>query len=326
MYASRSNFWYSISATTLIFMCMVLSMIQPCQSGPFPEGPELSEMLQGNSAFRMVLGRVSLDVRKYRVGQFRFKTDPNGKPTDSKTIRSLNITLERGSPNLVLHRKHESQNWIIEAKGNGRTRLQFDDSASDYSIVWDQPSHGIISIVVREGDKRTSLKSLSLWHIWFERPEICKEHLFPMLSKVESNWNLELIALETDTRLKEALAISPIVSEKKVRDLLQDFNANDSVIRDRAHRELRYLGLAALTPMMVTNLEPLGPEQSRRIQRLIQTMRPNTDDTPNRLASWLSCDSMVCRAIATRLDGPAKDTGILYVERLTGETPPIIRR
>jgi hypothetical protein len=305
---------------------MLLTVTSPCNSASFPEGPELSEMLQGNSAFRMVLGRVSLDVRKYRVGQFRFKTDANGKPSDSKIIRSLNITLERGSPNLVLHRKQESQNWNIEAKGNGRTRLQFDDNANNYSVVWDQPAHGVISVVVREGDKSTSIKALSLWHIWFERPEICKDHLFPMLSKIEANWNLELIARETDTRLKEALAISPIVSEKKVRDLLQEFNSNDSTVRDRAHRELRYLGLAALTPMMVTNLEPLGPEQSRRIERLIQTMRPNTDDTPNRLASWLSCDSMVCRAIATRLDGQAKDSGILYVERLTGETPATIRR
>ena len=326
MYASRSNFWRSISVTATIFLCMLLKITSPCQAALFPEGPELSEMLQGNAAFRMVLGRISLDVRKYRVGQFRFKTDANGKPSDNKIIRSLNLTLERGSPNLVLHRKQENQNWVIEAKGNGRTRIQFDESSSNYSVVWDQPSHGIISVVIREGDTSTSIKALSLWHIWFERPQICKEHLFPMLSKIEPNWNLELIARETDTRLKEALAISPIVSEKRVRDLLQDFNSNDSTIRDRAHRELRYLGLAALTPMMVTNLEPLGPEQSRRIERLIQTMRPNTDDTPNRLASWLSCDSMVCRSIATRLDGPAKDSGILYVERLTGETPPIIRR
>lgn len=322
-------FWLlSIALTTSITFCDSLSA-QPAESieaSSFPNTPPLSDLLQGNASFRMVLGRVALDPKRYRVGQFRFKKSdkPEDNPVD--VLRTLTISLERGQPNLVLYRSTPTDRWMIEARGNGRCKIQYTHTQAVYGLTWDQPASGLIKIELEQSGKKKHYTTMSLWHFRFEEPTIATQHIFPMLLKLEPNWNLELIAKETEERMEEVLQIQPQVTERQVQELMQEFSSNNASTRDRAHRELRTKGLAILTPLMMLDVNQLEMEQRLRVERLIQAMKPTTDDTPNRLAAWLAGDYGVCQRVAAKLEGDAKKQGLAYLKGLSGiESSSIIR-
>ena len=293
----------------------------------FPDTAPLSDLLQGNASFRMVLGRAILDSKRYRVGQFRFKkTADSNDELPADTLRTLTISLEQGLPNLVLYRSTDKERWMIEARGNGRCEIHYTNAAEKYTLTWDQPASGMIRVDLDNQGVKKTVTALSIWHFRFEEPELCTQHLFPMLSKLEPNWNLELIATETEKRIEEVLRIEPQVNERRIHELMQEFSSNNASTRDKAHRELRAMGLAILTPLLMVDTERLDLEQRLRIERLIQNMKPNTDDTPNRLAAWLAGDYAVCQRVASRLEGEAKQQSIAYLQGLSGiEATNIIR-
>ena len=313
-------FWMSLCALSVPLQA------QTIPETTFPKTAPLSDLLQGNASFRMVLGRVALDTKRYRVGQFRFKKAEMPEDLPADTLRTLTISLERGLPNLVLYRSTPTERWLIEARGNGRCKIQYTNSSEAYSLTWDQPASGMIKIDLESKGEKQSHSALSVWHLRFEEPDFCTQHLFPMLLKLEPNWNLELIATETEKRMEEVLQIEPQISERKIQELMQEFSSNNASTRDKAHRELRALGLAILTPLMMVDMEQLELEQRLRIERLVQTMKPTTDDTPNRLAAWLAGDYAVCQRVASKLEGEAKKQGVAYLRGLSGiESNSIIR-
>ncbi|MBL8869139.1 MAG: hypothetical protein JNK90_05055 [Planctomycetaceae bacterium] len=301
-------------------------LAQSAEAEKFPDTPALDSLLNGNASFRLVLGRIVLDTKRYKVGQFRFKNADVGDSLPADTLRTVTISLEQGQPNLVLYRSTPTERWMIEARGNGRCKIQYTHSEKAYSLTWDQPASGGIKVHLEQNGIKKSFTGLSAWHLRFEDPELCSQHLFPMFLKIEPNWNLELIAKETEKRMEEVLQIAPLVTERKIQELMQEFSSNNASTRDKAHRELRSLGLAILTPLMSLNMQQLDLEQRLRVERLIQTMRPTTDDTPNRLAAWLSGDYAICQRIASKLEGDAKQQGIAYLQGLSGiESGNIIR-
>lgn len=310
-----------------VFTCLLVSILafatpQKTQGQErFLASGTPAELLAGNASFRLTLGRLILDSKRYRVGQFRFKQAVGDIPVDPNVLRTLTISQENGQPNLILHRSTPTQRWHIEAKGNGRTVIHFQDTANGYQLTWDQPAHGLIKVRIESSRIDQTLNGLSLWHIYFADPDLCLNHLFPLISTLEPNLNPELIATETEQRMIDVLQMEPIVSEKQINILLTEFTSNNSSTRDRAHRELRELGLVTLTPLMMSDLDKMEPEQNRRIERLIQTMRPTTDDTPNRLAAWLAGDYNVCQLIAARMEGDKKEHGLAYLKNLSGPPP-----
>lgn len=309
-------------------LCGLTSQLraQPIPEATFPKTAPLSDLLQGNASFRMVLGRIALDTKRYRVGQFRFKKAEMPEDLPADTLRTLTISLERGLPNLVLYRSTATERWMIEARGNGRCKIHYTNSSEGYALTWDQPASGMIKIDLENQGEKQSHSALSVWHLRFEEPDFCTQHLFPMLLKLEPNWNLELVAKETEKRMEEVLQIEPQISERKIQELMQEFSSNNASTRDKAHRELRALGLAILTPLMMVDAEQLELEQRLRIERLVQTMKPTTDDTPNRLAAWLAGDYAVCQRVASKLEGDAKKQGVAYLQGLSGiESSSIIR-
>ena len=292
----------------------------------FPETTSVAEMLQGNASFRLALGRIILDAKRYRVGQFRFKAQETPADVSPQLLRTLTVSLERGQPNLVLYRSTPTERWMIEARSNGRCKIDYANSATNYKITWNQPVHGPIKIDLTSENKTQTLSTQSIWHLRFEQPELCEQHLFPMLLKIEPNWNLELIAAETEKRLEEVFQVAPQVTEQRIQTLLQEFTSSNASTRDKAHRELRSLGLAILTPLTKLDWDRLEPEQRLRIERLVHTMKPTTDDTPNRLAAWLAGDFAVCERIALKLKGDAKKQGLNYLQALSGsEANRVIR-
>lgn len=302
------------------------SLGQPPNESNSPETISVAEMLQGNASFRLVLGRIILDTKRYRVGQFRFKAQEPPDSAASQMLQTLTVSLERGQPNLVLYRSTQTERWMIEARGNGRCKIDYANSTTNYKLTWNQPVHGPIQIELTSENKTETLSTQSIWHLRFEQPKLCEQHLIPMLLNIEPNWNLEMIAAETEKRLEEIFQVPPQVTEQQIQELLQEFTSNNASTRDKAHRELRSLGLAILTPLMILDWEHLEPEQRLRIERLVQTMKPTTDDTPNRLAAWLAGDFSVCERIAMKLKGDAKKQGLAYLQALSGsEANRIIR-
>lgn len=292
----------------------------------FPETLPLSDLLRGNASFRLVLGRIILDGKRYRVGQFRVRNSDNQGQIDQSTPGTLTIALDQSQPNLSLYRSNAKERWMVEARSNGRCRINYANYEADYKITWDQPSHGSINISLEHGGTKQAHSTMSVWHLRFEQPEFCQTHIFPLLLKVEPNWNLDLIASETEQRLQETLQLEPQITRRRTEELLHEFTSNNASTRDKAHRELRQHGLAILPQLMSLEWQSMEPEQRLRIERLIRTMRPIADDTPNRLAAWLAGDYGICQQVATKLEGNARKQGFAYLQGLSStESSNIIR-
>ncbi len=161
------------------------------------------------------------------------------------------------------------------------------------------------AIVLRVGPKGEDVEyqAASLWHLLVTHPDVCREHLLPLLKGLQQDLELDKSSDEiADLLLRKAAERNPPDRRQWTR-LVEQLGDEHYSVREAADRQLRDTGRVVTT--FLQRLEPgkLDSEQQYRVRRILRGLSGTAgDDAPEQIAEWLSGDPEVWLAMLDRSD------------------------
>ena len=169
----------------------------------------------------------------------------------------------------------------------------------------------------------------SLWHLLIAHPDACRTHLCGLLQTLMPHRNLAAERDELRTRLLAAGSEGGLVTRQAVADLVAQMADQEFRSRQRASRELRTMGHAALAILDDFEHTTLDPEQRWRVRTLRDSIVANLTDSPDRLVAWLANDESIWRALLNDENASCRALAAAQLVRLSqpeSVSPPSVRR
>ncbi len=239
--------------------------------------------------FELVLGRLQLSSEHYRIGAAHERVQlENGK----ERSRSIAISTMRGKPTLqfrdfggeedvALSFKADRQVDLLLVSGEGKERKK---------MTYHQPIVGPVHLKVEsvDGGETIELQSQSLWHLALENRQAFATHLEPCLNRLDPSWQISRSAEAIQKLMRET---SPSTEGVSIESLIVQLDADFAAERDAALKQLESMGIAAEPRLRQCLSAELTDQQKTSIHRLLGTLQPMGNDTPVRVALWLSAPS-----------------------------------
>lgn len=231
----------------------------------------------------------------------------------------LTIDLGGGRPTVNYGRfaPDERLSYQIE-NGNEVTVQLVPRSTTDHAtIVFVQPAEGAIRLTVATGEQSKTIYAPSLWHLLIIDPQLCHEHLVPLLEIMRPNWQLDQQAQDIEKALSSdqpaRTAIDHSSWEKNLRQLASD----RFVERERAEQQLQSYGPVILPFLRGKDRGEFDAEQAFRVRRVIRGLDKNADeDTPDRVLPWLTGDPRIWYALLSRDDLRVRGIAVEQLSKL----------
>jgi hypothetical protein len=231
----------------------------------------------------------------------------------------LTIDLGGGRPTVNYGRfaSDERLSYQID-NGNEVTVQLVPRSTTDHAtVVFIQPAEGALRLTVATGEQSKTVHAPSLWHLLILEPQLCHEHLVPLLEIMRPNWQLDQQAQEIEKALcsdqPARAAIDHSGWEKNLRQLASD----RFVDRERAEQQLLAYGPVILPFLRGKDRGTLDAEQAFRVRRVIRGLDKNADeDTPERVVPWLTGDPRVWYALLSRDDLRVRGIAVEQLSKL----------
>ncbi len=270
-----------LSICVALFTCVKFAIAQPVE-------PKLEPRLIPSHLvrFELVLGRIQLSPEYFRIGTAYDRTILTG---ERERVRSISVSVMRGKPTLKFQDRGGDEAWNVTFKSDHLVDILFSVGvgAESKTLTYHQPSDGPITAKIGYGDGRTAeqVQALSLWHIAFENADFFEAHLQPMLMRIDPSWEVASVTTATRDLLNKPLHRSEAAA---IRVLVDKLDAAISSERCAANVELEGLGLAAEMPLRECLGTELSHQQRVVIEKMLAAMQPVGNDTPMRLAVWMS--------------------------------------
>jgi hypothetical protein len=167
-------------------------------------------------------------------------------------------------------------------------------------VEFTQPPCGPLSLTVGAGQSQQAIHAASLWHLMIGYPEICRQHLLPLLQLIDSRWDPGKLAADVEEDLIQ-LAHSQDTDRHHWDALVVQLRDERYTRREAADRQLRACG-----PIVIHYLRQLDParldaEQKFRVRRIIAALDVSEGiDTPDRVTSWLAGDPSIWLGLLSR--------------------------
>ena len=286
--------------------------------------------------------------RPFRIPHFRCKLGPfrcrygtrlgdqqsiqTGTATDPsrsslRCLRDISVVaLDEGL--ISLHYCLKSDTRELTVRVVRRDNLQIESTRTEpdgtsQAIVYLQEPRGDILLSVQSADgPPCEYRSPSLWHLLLAHPAACEQHLVEVLKMLRPDWQVEIESALVRATLLQGLAESQATSRKEVELLVQQLADREYSIRQRADRELRSRGRFAICFLNDIDPSTLDSEQRLRIQCIQESMTFDIEDTPARVAAWLSNDKLIWVALLSDGDPQLRCKASSELARLCDRSIP----
>jgi hypothetical protein len=234
--------------------------------------------------FELVLGRLQLSSEYFRIGAaFDRSTLEDGR----ERTRSISVSTYRGRPTLQFRDSGGDENIQLSFKADRKVDIE-QTSGRDgerYTLKYRQSDSGPITVHIAFDDGRTALefKSISLWHLAVEEPQVFDEYLHPLIVRLEPSWQITRIAA-----MVRGLARQPKQDFIELDRLIEQLDAAFSTERRSAMTQLESMGVTAEPRLRQSLSNNLTSQQEQSVKRLLSSLQPTGNDTPMRIAVWLS--------------------------------------
>ncbi len=177
-----------------------------------------------------------------------------------------------------------------------------------------QPPRGPLSLTLGAGPSQQVIHAASFWHLMIGYPEVCRQHLLPLLQLIDSGWDPGKLAADVEEDLIQ-LAHSQETDRRHWDALVAQLRDERYTRREAADRQLRASG-----PIVIHYLRELDParldaEQKFRVRRIIAALDLSEGiDTPDRVTSWLAGDPSIWLGLLSR---DSESTRRLAFQQLT---------
>lgn len=276
----------------------------------------------------LAMGRLVVLAHRAKQDQPRIeRTWPDG------TEESFQVSLDRGLASL--HYSSCSTTETIHIHVARREQVDFDHTRlgsgqETIQVRFIQEPDRPLRLTIRTNESApVEYTGKSLWHLLLAHPEICRAHLSVLLQTLMPQRNLDAEGDELRTRLLETDTDRSPITRQTVADLVTQMSAPEFRARQRASRELRTMGHAALAFLDDLEHSTLDPEQRWRVRAIHESIVAKLTDSPDRLAAWLTNDESVWLAMLNDDDASCRAVAEAQLVRLSqGESvpPPGIRR
>ncbi|MFV1967976.1 MAG: hypothetical protein ACC628_21335 [Pirellulaceae bacterium] len=243
--------------------------------------------------FELVLGRIN--AVSVLGGQRRCAQQLGATDEVSETLA---IHTDAKVPSIRYELIDDSQSLRIEAIDRTKVQIRREprDGSSLAFVQYIQPKRGAIQLTVQQqGERSCTMEAPSLWHLLLAEPEVCREHLLPILQPLNPDWRLQESVERIEAALCGATPVDTVPREQILRWVAK-MDAPDFSARQAADRELRATGVAVLPYLESIDVTRMGREQRSRIQRIREDLSRPSPDVPERIVSWLGHDEALWRS------------------------------
>lgn len=159
------------------------------------------------------------------------------------------------------------------------------------TVEFHQPRSGPMTLSVEQDGVRRDLSGETIWYLLLAEPELCRQHLLPLMRMLRSDWRLAETAqgIEADM-LRIAAEYVPENIHRWSR-LVADMASERFIVRQAAERELRAQGSTVVPYLQSLDRHQLDLEQISRIGAIVASQPETAED---------SADEEGCRLMDNR--------------------------
>lgn len=232
-------------------------------------------------------------------------------PTDSAIHYELNET---------------DQELVLDITGRRRLTLRRTPKgqASFPAVQYEQPPQGSVVLRIGAGPDQKTYQAPSLWHLFIEHREVCREYLLPLVRLLYRQGDPEKTVAEIENALLVLARERRVPDKQRWAQWVSELADPNFATREAADRQLRRAG-----PIVVPFLEQIEPsrldaEQQHRIRRIIAALSDSSEaaDTPERVAAWLAGDPQIWLAFLSHADESVRRLVAEQLAGLLGEPVP----
>lgn len=274
------------------------------------------------------MGRLVVLAHRAKQDQPRIeRTWPDG------TEESFRVSLDRGQ--VSLHYSSCNTSETIHIHVARREQVDFDHTrvgtAQETVRVRfiQEPDQPLRLTVQTDASTPIEYTGKSVWHLLLAHPEAGRTHLSILFQTLMPQRNLDAERDALQASLLAAGSDGPQVNRQAVADLVAQMADQEFRSRQRASRDLRSMGHAALAFLEDLELTTLDPEQRWRVRSLRESIVAKLTDSPDRLTAWLTNDESVWLAMLHDDDASCRAVAETQWTRLRPEAsvpPPGVRR
>lgn len=303
------------------FSAFALVAIQPLLA----LGQNSAESASGLSLFartnwvrlEVVGGRIA--VLTHRCGQSRSVSSD-----DSEPARQV-LTVQLRGKMLVMRYQRDDQfgrrEMVVDEEGTLRiTALQYE--ADPREVTLHQPLEGKLTVTIESGGSLTQTSAASLWHLMLAEPQLCEQHVTPLLESLRPDWR---IAEQGDSIRKALLATAGtdvLAQRAEWRQWVADLSHANFQKRQAADRALRAVGQPVIAWLSRLDPAELDAEQRQRVRRICTELADPSPDSPARVVSWLIDDKAVWLAMIAHGDLDQRIAAADHLSKLCRRTIP----
>lgn len=214
----------------------------------------------------------------------------------------------------------DREQWLVDVELSRHVMIERRprNEGAVAKVCYRQPRSGPVSLVVEHDNAPRQSAAADLWRLMLSEPELCQQHLIPVLESLRPDWRLAELGQQVERTLLAQAAGSALLDLQDLDRLILQLGDREFHRRQAAERRLRELGQRAASHLNRVNHNNLNAEQRFRVLRIQQSLHVRDADTPLRVAAWLIDDSAAWISLLDRDDPSQRMVAARHLETLLG--------
>jgi hypothetical protein len=235
----------------------------------------------------------------------------------------LSIRNENGQSALSYERTNDEEQLTIEVAGSGGRiliRRTPRGSSSALPVEFKQAANEKIALTVGSGAGQQVFRAQGVWQLLITQPQLCRQHLVPLLEMLRPDWRLADTAARIEEKLLQEVGADGAAKRGHWAALVAELADESFAKRQAADRALRADGAGAIAYLRQLDFNRLDAEQQFRVQRIIEALGGQQgDDSVDQAVAALAGDPAVWLALLGRPDSATRQTAARQLATLLGE-------
>jgi hypothetical protein len=263
--------------------------------------------------FNIVGGRMHLE----NVSIWQNTMGLNGTRKDFLSFRGQNQENgEESSLGVSYELLNTREHYTFDIDRDGHLKIHFESKKKSElpRLDFEQNPSGKVTLTIDAEGKKESYSADNIWLLFLSHPEPAKKHLVPLLLPMQPTVKHAEIAEQLEKELLQGTNSTYSADREKWKRWIAELGDESFSRRQAADRELRAASSALLPYLEQIDIGRLDMEQQFRLHRIVESLTSKINsDTPEQIASWMSCDPMVWLSFLSR---PEIETRRTAVKRL----------
>jgi hypothetical protein len=187
-------------------------------------------------------------------------------------------------------------------------------------VEFHQPRTGRITLTVVQDGVTREVHGETVWYLLLAEPELCRQHLIPLLDMLRSDWRLLETAQAIESQMVRIAAAYQPDNLRRWGTLVANLASDRFIDRQAAERQLRTEGTTVIPYLQSLNRRKLDLEQRSRISSIVDSQALGAEDTPEQAACRLLDDRPLWIVLLSRPQETTRRMAARQLAFLLGES------